>query len=230
MTKNDTFNYPNFSMLIRNSNLKKIQEDLEENGIVIIDKKQLGYNDEYCIITFGIQTEEPEDYDLEVLLNTMGGIAIHEVDSNCVAILESDVDEVSDIFCWAGAGDILVGELLTPEECVYLLEKFCKTINHQQKKVYVSDKDGNEAVLEESGNILFKGDSPKYKIGEYGTNEMVWWPNIIEKLGSNFFYLIQNETEDKDDDTYSPNPWDPKDNSYFNDYDDYYYYKERFDT
>lgn len=23
MTKNDTFNYPNFSMLIRNSNLKK---------------------------------------------------------------------------------------------------------------------------------------------------------------------------------------------------------------
>ena len=95
--------------------------------------------------------------------------------------------------------------------------------------MYVSDKDGNEAVLDESGNILFKGDSPKYKIGEYGTNEMVWWPNIIEKLGSNFFYLIQNETEDKDDDTYSPNPWDPKDNSYFNDYDDYYY-KERFDT
>lgn len=229
MTKDDTFDYPNFSMLIRNSNLKKIQEDLEEDGIVIIDEKQLGYDDEYRIITFGIQTEEPEDYDLEVLLNTMGGIAIHEVDSNCVALLESDVDEVSNIFCWGGSGDILVGELFTPEECVYLLEKFCKTINPQQKKIYVSDKDGNEAVLEEGGSILFKGDSPKYKIGEHGAYEMVWWPSIIEKLGSNFFYLIQNDTEDDDNDIYSPNPWDPKDNDYFNDYDDYYY-KERFDT
>ena len=60
-----------------------------------------------------ILSENPVDYEPETILNSLGGLVYHEAATNGFLMLEEDVAEVANIYCWEGGGSALMGDMLT---------------------------------------------------------------------------------------------------------------------
>ena len=64
-----------------------------------------------------------------------------------------------------------------------------------------------------------------YKFGETENTVDIWWPFLLEEVGG-FHFVVQSE-EDEDipvyplANPYQPNPWNPDDDDFFSEYEDY---------
>ena len=103
-----------YTMFVNTDNIKDI-ETLEEY-LILAQKPCLYSNGKYSVIAFTVLDQTPECYDPETILEVMGGLVLHEDGSNCFLMLEDDIDEVNEVFCWDSAGSILMGELLSADD------------------------------------------------------------------------------------------------------------------
>lgn len=215
-----------YTMFVHTDNIKDI-ETLDEY-LVLAQKPCMYSNDKYSVIVFTVMDESPECYDPETMLEVMGGLVLHEDGSNCFLMLEDDIDEIGGIFCWDGAGSILMGELLTADDKKILLEK------KQAKEGYEgailinmgSREEPQWSNLELRNTALFEDTSSIFKLGDKAPVTDIWWPFLLEDDGG-FNFVVQNSPNGEPEQTkyplttVHPNPWDPDDDDFFNDYDDY---------
>ena len=217
-----------YTMFVNTDNIKDI-ETLEE--YMILAQKPCSYsNGKYSIIVFIVLDQAPECYDPETILEVMGGLVLHEDGSNCFLMLEDDIDEVNEVFCWDGAGSILMGELLSVDDKKMLLEK------KQKKEGYTGEiminlgsrEEPKWANLKSKANTMFEDISTVYQLGDKAPTTDIWWPFLIEEDGG-FNFVIQSSTNDEPKQLQypitkiHPNPWDPDDEDYFDDYDNCYW-------
>ena len=86
----------NYTVFLSDKNFKEMEKD---DDYLILASKECAYTQEpYVIAEFQILTEDPEDYDPEVILNALGGLALHEDGSNCFCMLETDIPELENSF------------------------------------------------------------------------------------------------------------------------------------
>lgn len=215
-----------YTMFVNTDNIKDI-ETLEEY-LVLAQKPCMYSNGKYSVIAFTVLDQTPECYDPETILEVMGGLVLHEDGSNCFLMLEDDIDEINEIFCWDGAGGILMGELLSADDKKTLLEK------KQKKEGYTGDIMINLGTRDEPqwtnlscrANVMFEDVSTVYQLGDKAPVTDIWWPFLIEEDGG-FNFVIQNSPSDEPQQLQyplaktHPNPWDPDDDDFFNYYDDY---------
>ena len=222
-----------FTMFVHTDNIKDI-ETLDE--YLILTQKPCVYADnKYYIIVFTVLDETPECYDPETMLEVMGGLVVHEDGSNCFLALESDIPEIEKIFGWDGGGHILMGELLTANDKMILLNK------KQKKEGYAGDikinlgsrQDPSWFSLNRQNNGLFEDKSTTFQLGNNAPVVDVWWPFLVSDDGG-FNFVIQTLPSDEPKKTTyplantHPNPFNPDDDDYFMDYDDYNYRRYKF--
>ena len=214
-----------YTMFVHTDNIKDI-ETLEEY-LILAQKPCMYSNGKYSVIAFSVLDQTPECYDPETILEVMGGLVLHEDGSNCFLMLEDDLEEVSEVFCWDSAGSILMGELLSADDKKVLLEK------KQKKEGYTGDiminlgsrQEPQWANLSGRANAMFEDISTVYQLGDKAPVTDVWWPFLIEEDGG-FNFVIQNSPSNEPQQLQyplaktHPNPWDPDDDDFFNDYDD----------
>ena len=219
-------NLQHCTMLMSKENYKKMGDWAED--YMPLGTRECMYDDKYLIVEYTILSETPGDADIEVMLNTLGGLAYHEDGSNAVCILDSDIKELSLIYSWDGAIENLMGEMLTAEErCLFLIQK-TRELNRDVNTLLIDVADSvKESVwvpLEGNWAKMFTDNDGKVKFGENGAEEYIWWPSILEDKG--FYIVIQGEEDDEEEaapSTTHPNPWDDDDDSYYSYYDDPYF-------
>lgn len=220
-----------FTMLIPTEDLDFLQDlDAEDGTSVVYHKPCLYDNENFTVVLIEVVSDNVYDGDLEVLLNTYNGIVIHEEWSNCFCMLEDDIDKIKDTFGWNGGAECLMGDMLTPEEKLSILERAQKKLN--TPGLIYGKESGSKSSWENlqlKKEELFNDAYQKIRYGNMGEGEIVWWPNLIREY-MNFSFLIQSDDlddEDEDeDDTPSrkpvypniPTPWEDEDNYYYHDY------------
>lgn len=215
----------NYTLFVNTDYIKDI-ETLEEY-LILAQKPCLYANGSYSVIVFTILDETPECYDPETILEVMGGLALHEDGSNCFLIMENDIEELADIFCWDSAAHILMGEMLTPDDKRLLLEKKQKQSNSSGEIMINlgSREEPKWESLDKNNTTMFTDESTIYKLGDNALATDVWWPFLIEENGG-FNFVVQNSPSDEPQQLQyplaktHPNPWDPDDDDFFDDYDD----------
>ena len=215
-----------YTMFVNTDNIKDI-ETLEEY-LILAQKPCMYSNGKYSVIAFTVLDQTPECYDPETILEVMGGLVLHEDGSNCFLMLEDDLGEIGEVFCWDSAGSILMGELFSADDKKVLLEK------KQKKEGYEGDIMINLGSRQEPqwtnlscrANAMFEDVSTVYQLGDKAPVTDIWWPFLIEEEGG-FNFVIQNTEAEEEPKQLQypltkthPNPWDPDDDDFFNDYDD----------
>lgn len=223
--------YNHFTMILSKNNLDKI-ETVYSDEYSIIAKKECAYSKEnYMIIEFVVLDDGAYSDDLEVLLNDMGGLAIHQEGTNSFCILQEDLDELAEIFSWANSGNVLMGELLSIDDRKALLEFKQKLLGIKgdilidlgtnDKCNYVNINNNAKDLFNFEGRISF----------DSGTNiETIWWPFLLEEKGG-FNFVIKKEDDDNDEEPsiLESYPWDDGYNDYYYDYGYFNYPKKYYD-
>lgn len=242
MDSQEQFLYAHFTMLLSDENLEKVKKTDEDLYLILAEKPCAYTTDKYSIIEFLVLSDDPEDLDLEVLLNSMGGLIIHEDCTHCFCMIEDDIDELGRIFCWDNAGTMVMGELLSAGDKTILLKKKQTSLKLKGDiKIDIGSKDKEEYIsIENHAKELFNFEG-KVIFGEGQKSEGIWWPFLLEQEGG-FSIVVQRkaEEEEKEKTTNSdktPSPWDKDDDSgyyrypyydYYDDYDDIpAWYRER---
>ncbi|MBR1984804.1 MAG: hypothetical protein IKA31_03600 [Clostridia bacterium] len=215
-----------FTMFVHTDNIKDI-ETLEE--YLILTQKPCLYSDgKYSIIVFTVLDQIPECYDPETMLEVMGGLVLHEDGSNCFLMLESDIPELEKIFCWDGAANILMGELLSVDDKITLLERRQEKLGYTGHiQINIGERQNPKwADLSGHAKEIFEDTSSIYKLGDKAPETDVWWPFLLEEDGGFNIVVQQTPVEEPKQLQYPlatrhPNPWDPEDDDFFNDYDGY---------
>lgn len=221
-----------FTILIPREDIKDYIETDIDDSMKLVYHKPCYYNEaEWGVIEIEVTPTNAYDTDLEVLLNTYRGYAIHEEWSNCFCMLEEDVDDLEKTFCWGGAGQSLMSELMTPEEKLYLLSLKQTKLGIPGLVYGQKAKENCWENLQEKKDELFRDVYVRIRFGNIGEGEVIWWPTLIEEL-ANFSFLIQSDDLDDDEDeenekdlgskktaipSYTPNPWDEEDDYYYHD-------------
>lgn len=214
----------NYTLFVNTDYIKDI-EALDEY-LVLAQKPCFYANGHYSVIVFTILDETAEAYDPETILEVMGGLALHEDGSNCFLVMENDIEELADIFCWDSAAHILMGEMLTPDDKRVLLEKKQKQSDFSGEIMINlgSKEEPKWESLDKNNTAVFTDESTVYKLGDNAISTDIWWPFLIEENGG-FNIVVQKKVDDEPEQVQyplaktHPNPWDPEDDDFFNDYD-----------
>ena len=216
-----------YTLFVNNNNIKDI-EALDEY-LILAQKPCLYSNNKYSVIAFSVLDQSPECYDPETILEVMGGLVLHEDGSHCFLMMESDIPELEKIFSWDSAASIVMGEMLSAGDKQLLLEK------KQKKEGYEGNiminlgtrEDPQWSSLSCHANAMFEDTSTLYQLGDKAPVTDVWWPFLVEEEGG-FNFVIKNTEPQEEQEQLQlplpkthPNPWDPNDNDFFDDYDDY---------
>lgn len=137
----------------------------------------------------------------DVLVET-GAIACHEEWTNGFITTIEDVESLSDLYSWAGGGEMLFAELLTEtEKLSALLNHFYeldpqKQIKSVDKISIQLEKNGEWLPLQDNTEMLFTKDvhHVKYEDDDFAC----WWPSLIPV--EEFFLVILDDTLDDEDD------------------------------
>ena len=211
-----------FTMFVHTDNIKDI-ETLEEY-LILAQKPCMYSNGKYSVIAFAVLDQSPDCYDPETILEVMGGLVLHEDGSNCFLMLEDDIAEVEKVFCWDNAANVLMGEMLSVGDKILLLERKQEKEGYQGSIQLNLGERQNPTWVDLDGHAreMFEDVSTVYKLGDKSPMADVWWPFLLEEHGGFNFVVQSNKVEEpKQIQTSHPNPWDPDDDDFFNDYDDY---------
>lgn len=186
-------NQIHFTLLISNSNLAALKED--DPDYMVLASKPLWYSDEYSIAELMILSEDPTDYDPEVILNSLGGLVYHEEYTNGFLILDYDIQEVANIYCWDGAGSALMGDMLTITDKTGCLLKKCRKENPYASDIYIAidEKKGDFKNITEAAMAVFTDESCCYKFGLAGKPVDIWWPYLLDEIGGYYFIIKTKE-------------------------------------
>lgn len=220
-----------YTVFLSKANFDLLKKDTD---YTIIRSKQCAFIPKvvYYIAEIQVNSESPEDLEPENILDGVGALALHEDGSNCFLVLESDLTELETLFDWDGAASMLMSELLTAEDKVNLLYQDTKHYS-EGDKVWLNVGTRESAIwrlIENATDHMFLDTTFQYRFGDINShNAEIWWPILLDSVGG-FYFVIQKETPEEEEEekflfpvVRQPNPYDPKDNAYFLDPEDYNY-------
>ena len=189
---------------------KKYIDNFDHEEFELIRKIDCWLSDEYMIAEIKAN-DKFADYTLEDVMDITDSLAVHEEYTNGIITTSDNLDELNSIYCWSGAGECLLADMLTEiERLSCLLQKY---YIETKERIDVEDigislsKDGEEIPVSDNLEKLFSNEinSIFYK----GKKEYLWWPTVIEELG--YFLAIIDEDSLEDEDVPEmfkiENPW-----------------------
>lgn len=189
---------------------KKYIDNFDHEEFELIRKIDCWLSDEYMIAEIKAN-DKFADYTLEDVMDITDSLAVHEEYTNGIITTSDNLDELNSIYCWSGAGEYLLADMLTEiERLSCLLQKY---YIETKERIDVEDigislsKDGEEIPVSDNLEKLFSNEinSIFYK----GKKEYLWWPTVIEELG--YFLAIIDEDSLEDEDVPEmfkiENPW-----------------------
>lgn len=220
-----------YTVFLSKKNLELMEKDQDVK--IITFKECLYVADPYYIVEFQLVGDAIEENDPEIILNSLGGLALHEDGSNYFFILENDLNELSNCFCWEGSGDVLMSELLTAPDKKLLLYKKQKEQN-LDGDILLNVGSSDSQIwrpIQNAEEEIFTDKSYQYRFnGMTGKTVDIWWPFLIKEQGGFSFIIQKDDEEDEDEeDTYpivpvrQPDPFNTDDDDYFWDPEDYGY-------
>lgn len=215
---------------------KKEAEKWEDTDFKLVAKGSNTFTDDYQTLLIEPLTADAQ-YTAEDVMEITDAIAVHEEFTNGILTTPEGVEELGDnVYCWQGAGNCFLADMLTDVEKLTFLMSHLYT--EKKELITVEDidiiinKDGPTIPLAENVDKLFTNDV--YKI-IWKTEEIsVWWAFVIEDVGL-FLVVLDDELaweEEEEDVKQLPAPRDyagyddlyPWGNYYDDyDYDDRYY-------
>lgn len=218
---------------------KKEAEAWEDTDFKLVATGTNTFTDDYRVLLIEPLTSDCQ-YTAEDVLEITDALAVHEEFTNGILTTPEGVDELGDnVYCWNGAGNCFLADMLTDVEKLAFLLSHLYT--EKKELITVGDidlilsKDGPRVPLSDNTDKLFTDDV--FKI-VWKTEEIsVWWAFVIEEAG--LFLVVlddellwEDEEEDDEDVKKLPAPRDyagyddlyPWGNYYDDyDYDDRYY-------
>lgn len=191
------FEYPRWTILLD----KKEALEFEETDFKVIARQENLFNDDYAILEIESLTFD-DGYTAEEVMTMTGALAVHEEFTNATITTPDSLDDIADdMYCWQGAGNIFLGDMLTDIERLNFL---MKSLYDEYKNLVTVDKieikltkDSQPIPLSDNVEKLFTNDA--YSIIYEGHETTLWWANIIEDRGL-FLVVIDEDYEDEDDD------------------------------
>lgn len=191
------FEYPRWTILLD----KKEALEFEETDFKVIARQDNLFNDDYAILEIEGLTFD-DGYTAEEVMTMTGALAVHEEFTNATITTPDSLDDIADdMYCWQGAGNIFLGDMLTDIERLNFL---MKSLYDEYKNLVTVDKieikltkDSQPIPLSDNVEKLFTNDA--YSIIYEGHETTLWWANIIEDRGL-FLVVIDEDYEDEDDD------------------------------
>lgn len=219
------FDYPRWTILLD----KKEADEFEEEDFKVINRQDNLFSDDYTILEVEPLTINSE-FTAEDVLTSTGALAVHEEFTNAVIITPDSLDEIADeMYCWQGAGNVFLGDMLTDVERLNFL---MKSIYEEYKNLVTVDKieirlskDSQPLPLADNVEKLFTNDA--YSVIYEGHEITLWWANVIEDKG--LFLVVLDEDYEEEEQKLLPAP--KYTNPYYDDdywrevygYDDYDY-------
>lgn len=191
------FEYPRWTILLD----KKEALEFEETDFKVIARQENLFNDDYAILEIESLTFD-DGYTAEEVMTMTGALAVHEEFTNATITTPDSLDDIADdMYCWQGAGNIFLGDMLTDIERLNFL---MKSLYDEYKNLVTVDKieikltkDSQPVPLSDNVEKLFTNDA--YSIIYEGHETTLWWANIIEDRGL-FLVVIDEDYEDEDED------------------------------
>jgi hypothetical protein len=191
------FEYPRWTILLD----KKEALEFEETDFKVIARQDNLFNDDYAILEIEGLTFD-DGYTAEEVMTMTGALAVHEEFTNATITTPDSLDDIADdMYCWNGAGNIFLGDMLTDIERLNFL---MKNLYDEYKNLVTVDKieikltkDSQPIPLSDNVEKLFTNDA--YSIIYEGHEITLWWANIIEDRGL-FLVVIDEDYEDEDED------------------------------
>ena len=190
------FDYPRWTILLD----KKEALEFEETAFKVIARQENLFNDDYAILEIESLTFD-DGYTVEEVMTMTGALAAHEEFTNAtITTLDSLDDIADDMYCWKGAGNIFLGDMLTDIERLNFL---MKSLYDEYKNLVTVDKieikltkDSQPVPLSDNVEKLFTNDA--YSVIYEGHEITLWWANIIEDRGL-FLVIIDEDYEDEEE-------------------------------
>ena len=184
-----------FTLLISNANLQALKED--DPDYLVLASKPIWYSEEYSVAEIMILSEDPTDYDPEVILNSLGGLVYHEGATNGFLMLEEDVAEVAEIYCWEGGGSALMGDMLTIVDKAALLAMKRQEVAPYATDIYIAtdEKKTDFKNIKEASSAVFCDDTCCYRFGITGSPVDIWWPHLLEEKSEPYFIVRNKEPQ-----------------------------------
>lgn len=222
------FDYPRWTILLD----KKEADEFEEEDFKVINRQDNLFSDDYAILEVEPLTVNSE-FTAEDVLTSTGALAVHEEFTNAVIITPDSLDEIADeMYCWQGAGNVFLGDMLTDVERLNFL---MKSIYEEYKNLVTVDKieiklskDSQPLPLADNVEKLFTNDA--YSVIYEGNEITLWWANVIEDKGL-FLVVLDEDYEEEEEEEQKLLPAPKYANPYYDDdywrevygYDDYDY-------
>lgn len=211
------FDYPRWTILLD----KKEADEFEEEDFKVINRQDNLFSDDYAILEVEPLTVNSE-FTAEDVLTSTGALAVHEEFTNAVIITPDSLDEIADeMYCWQGAGNVFLGDMLTDVERLNFL---MKSIYEEYKNLVTVDKieiklskDSQPLPLADNVEKLFTNDA--YSVIYEGNEITLWWANVIEDKGL-FLVVLDEDYEEEEEQKLLPAP------KYANPYYDDDYWRE----
>ena len=225
------FENPRWTILLE----REEADTFEETDFKVINRQENLFSNEYVILEIESLIGNyyiDEGYTAEDVLCSTGALAVHEEFTNAVIVTPDALDDIADeMYCWQGAGNVFLGDMLTELERLNFLMKHLydeyKTLVTIDKIDIKLEKDGESIPLTDNVEKLFSNDV--YSASYEGHSVTLWWANIIEDRGL-FLVVLDDELEDEDDDDIKKLPAPKYTNPYYNDYwDEVYGYDYDYD-
>lgn len=163
------------------------------------------YCKDYNIIEFEL-TQEAKDMDLEVMLDTVGALVIHEEFTNGFCLMENDIKELEELFCWESSGTSLMAELLSRAEKINLLKKQSEKDNNTLDIYYKTNPLNNKSewisLAADKGEIFLQ-DVYYISYGLSGKPQSIWIPHLMEEYSNYFFVVLKEEVEEDEYDIFN---------------------------
>jgi len=212
------FDYPRWTILLD----KKEADEFEEEDFKVINRQDNLFSDDYAILEVEPLTVNSE-FTAEDVLTSTGALAVHEEFTNAVIITPDSLDEIADeMYCWQGAGNVFLGDMLTDVERLNFL---MKSIYEEYKNLVTVDKieiklskDSQPLPLADNVEKLFTNDA--YSVIYEGNEITLWWANVIEDKGLFLVVLDEDYEEEEEEQKLLPAP------KYANPYYDDDYWRE----
>lgn len=208
----------------------------EDTDFKLVAKGTNSFTDEYQTVLLEPLTADCQ-YTAEDVMDITGALAVHEEFTNGIITTPDGIEDLDVVYCWNGAGNCFLADMLTDVEKLSFLLSHLYT--EKKELITVNDidvivsKDGPRIPLADNVDKLFTRDI--YQIVWKEEEISVWWAFVIENVGL-FLAIIDDELweddEEEEDVKALPAPRDyagyddlyPWGNYYDDyDYDDRYY-------
>lgn len=198
----------------------------------IINKKTCLYDKDYQVIEFSVESDLPGDYDIEVIINTLGALIVHESLTNGFMALEEDLKEITSIYNWTNAGECTYEELLSTEDKNHLIELMCKQKNIKEEDLYLLANNDKQKWYKYTDikDKIFDKDFSAFKLTGEKNQTSLWIPFLIDEY-YDYSFFIQKDSEDPfeeddedDEDEYAMMMDLYKSYDNYDDYDSYNHY------